>query len=246
MGASGRYWAPVAELVSAQRAALAPDLLGFGRSPWPDVSYSLADHLAALQGLLTEPDLRHTRPVLVGHSAGSILALEWAARLPDAFSGLLLIDLPAFRDEAEAKRHIGGLGFLASATAERPWLGRLICGTMCRLRPIARMAAPHIAHDMPAEVARDGVLHTWRSYYGTLSSVILKNNVERAASAVHARFTGPVRLLHGQHDRTAPLDLARGLAAHHGWPLQTVPGADHNVPLIAAAAVAAAINELDS
>src|SRR6266571_3484945 len=65
----------------ADRARLFfPDLLGHGRSPWPDCAYGLRDHLDALQhwraavGLATEP------VYLVGVSLGAILALHYAAR----------------------------------------------------------------------------------------------------------------------------------------------------------------------
>jgi alpha-beta hydrolase superfamily lysophospholipase len=65
-------------------AGVAPDLLGFGRSPKPaDFSYSVGEHLDTLAPLLED------RIVVVGHSTGAILAAALAAlerqRVPPSF-----------------------------------------------------------------------------------------------------------------------------------------------------------------
>ncbi|MDQ3575851.1 MAG: alpha/beta fold hydrolase, partial [Actinomycetota bacterium] len=68
LGASSRYWKPLAQ-VSSGYAATAPDLLGFGHSPTPpDASYDVDSHLEALVPLLPPG------AVVVGHSMGAILA----------------------------------------------------------------------------------------------------------------------------------------------------------------------------
>ena len=88
----------VPELVQHGYAAYALDLLGHGESAKPDSrAYEidwLFDHLAAwIDSLgLDQP------PVLVGHSLGGYLTLEYARRFPERIRGLVLVD-PFYRLE---------------------------------------------------------------------------------------------------------------------------------------------------
>lgn len=71
---------------------LAPDLPGHGRSggkPLPSIS-EMADWIAALLDAAKAPKAR-----LIGHSMGSLIALETAARHPTRVSGLCLIGTAA-------------------------------------------------------------------------------------------------------------------------------------------------------
>src|SRR3981081_4636293 len=71
---------------------LAPDLPGHGRSggaPLPTIA-GMADWIAALLDTAGAPKAR-----LVGHSMGSLIALETAARHPAKVAGLSLIGTPA-------------------------------------------------------------------------------------------------------------------------------------------------------
>ena len=230
LGASGRYWRLVAEILQAERRVFAPDLLGFGRSLWPKVDYTVDDHLDALDGTVVAEGLQDEPLVLAGHSLGAALALAWAARHPRRFGGLVLMGLPRYRSPQEARAHVAALGPLAYATVARPKLGAALCGLMCFGRPFWRIAAPLLIPDVPPDVARDGVLHTWRSYSRTLTHAIL--DVDIRALADRVRATGlPVRLLHGDLDRQAPLQGISEVAQWTGWPLQVLRGSGHGLPI---------------
>lgn len=86
----------VPELASNGYAAYALDLLGHGESPKPDSrAYHidwLFDHFA---GWIDSLELPQT-PVLVGHSLGGYLSLEYARRFPARTRGLILVD-PFYR-----------------------------------------------------------------------------------------------------------------------------------------------------
>ncbi|BBY78674.1 alpha/beta hydrolase [Mycolicibacterium parafortuitum] len=70
-------------------AALAPDLLGHGRSSW-DAPWTIDANVAALGALL---DAEGGGPVVVaGHSFGGAIALNLAAARPDLVAGLVLLD----------------------------------------------------------------------------------------------------------------------------------------------------------
>ncbi len=243
LGASGRNWRPVAEALQAKFRVLAPDLLGFGRSPWPRIGYTVDDHLDALDATLQAEGLENESLLLAGHSLGTILSLAWAARHPRRFGGLVLIGLPCYRSPAEARRHVAGLGPLAYATVARPKLGARICALMCFGRPFWRLVAPALMPDLPPDVARDGVLHIWESYSRTLNHGIVDVDVRALAGRVAA--TGlPTRLLHGDLDREAPPRGVAELARSTGWPLDVVRGASHGLPIERPRACAEAIREL--
>ncbi len=240
LGASGRYWRWVAEFLQGEFRVFAPDLLGFGRSPWPNIAYTVNDHLDALDATLKAEGIEDEPPVLAGHSLGTILALAWAARYPKRFGGLVLMGLPCYRSPEEARAHVAGLGPLAHATVARPRLGAAICGLMCFGRPFWRRVVPALMPDVPADVARDGVLHTWGSYSRTLQHGILDVDVRTLAGQVGA--TGlPTQLLHGDLDREAPLEGASGLARSIGWSLEVLKGAGHGLPIERPQACAEAI-----
>lgn len=243
LGASGRFWRPVAEQLAAEARVACPDLLGFGRSPWPKVVYGVADHLAALDSALDSLELEGEPAILAGHSLGAILALEWAAARPERFRAVGLVSLPAYRSAGEAREHIAALSPLARATVAQPTAGMLICGLMCAGRPLWGALMPFIRPDLPPEVARDAVLHNWTSYSRTLENVIVEHRLEPAAARL-AEAGLPVRLLHGDRDREAPLEAIRDLAERLGWPLTVLDGRTHALPLEAPDACAATLRAL--
>ncbi len=73
---------------------LALDLRGRGLSDKPDTGYSMADHAADVLGVLDALRLDHV--VLGGHSFGGMLALYMAAKYPERFSKLVIIDSAIF------------------------------------------------------------------------------------------------------------------------------------------------------
>ena len=90
-GVGGTRWEWVesmAALASSHRA-LAPDLIGFGDSPRPDVIYSPAYLGEFLVAFLDAVGI--DRVTLIGHSLGGRVCLEAAIRAPDAVEGLALI-----------------------------------------------------------------------------------------------------------------------------------------------------------
>ena len=73
----------------AGRRLIIPDLRGHGASPAGAGGFSPADLAADIAGLIRT--LRLERPVLVGHSLGSMVAIEAAAAHPDMLGGLVVL-----------------------------------------------------------------------------------------------------------------------------------------------------------
>lgn len=94
LGSNARLWELVApHLVRRDLVPLAVDARGHGLTDKPEQGYDLRESIQDLGAFIETANLEH--PVLVGHSWGAMLALEYAARFavgPRAPSGLVLVD----------------------------------------------------------------------------------------------------------------------------------------------------------
>jgi pimeloyl-ACP methyl ester carboxylesterase len=193
-------------------AVLAPDLPGHGRSagpPLPTIA-EMAEWTAALL------DAASARPAkLIGHSMGSLIALETAARHPDKVSSLSLIGTaatmtvgPDLLSAAEANDtaaidmvSIWGLGFkaeLGGSLAPGLWM--------------------HQGAQRVLQQSRPGVL------YSDLNAC----NTYQNATAAAAQIKVPVTLILGERDMMTPAKAGKALAAAiPGARTVVLPGAGH-------------------
>jgi 3-oxoadipate enol-lactonase len=190
IGGSGRYWRQLAQVSDGYRA-VAPDLLGFGRSPWPeDSAYDVDAHLDAL--LPVAPP----RSVVVAHSTGAVLAVALASRHPERVEQLLLIGAPLYEDVAQARREVRRLGALARVTASGEVAGRAAMLVLHGLvQPVSRL----LPTGLPQEVVEDFWRHSWTSYSRTLRNVVIGHPAVPAVSDLQM----PCTLLYGTADSTA-------------------------------------------
>jgi pimeloyl-ACP methyl ester carboxylesterase len=178
-------------------AVLAPDLPGHGRSAGPPLGAieALADWTAAL---IEAAGVKSAR--LIGHSMGSLIALDCAARHPDRVDGLDLISTAApmrvsddLLNAAKANSHdaidmvaIWGSGFSAT-------LGGSLSPGLWMLGGAERLL----------ERARPGVL------YADLAAC----NAYQDGLAAAARVKAPAHVLLGSRDMMTPLKSGKALAA---------------------------------
>jgi haloalkane dehalogenase len=87
---SSHLWRNVLPQIGEPGRALAPDLIGMGRSGKPDVPYRFADHARYLDAWFDQVDLDNV--VLVGHDWGGALAFDWAARHPGRTRGVAFLE----------------------------------------------------------------------------------------------------------------------------------------------------------
>lgn len=140
----------------------------------------------------------------------------------------MLIALPLYPDPLAAKERLARLSLLHRLTFTQRPLARAVCGVMCQFRPLWRTLIPLVARRFPPPVARDGVMHTWRSFSGTLDHCIFGTTVEQVRELA-AQL--PVLFVHGDADDTAPIATVRELAADLPQAsLITAPGAGHDFP----------------
>ncbi len=233
LGASSAYWDSLAQHLPDHRL-VAPDALGFGRSPAPPESrYDLDAHLAGIEPLLDGP------ATIVAHSTGCLLALGAAVRWPTRVEHLVLTGLPAWPDRATALAEVGRIGAMARWTANGDRRGHMICSVMCRHRALAAALAPLAVRSVPAAVAIDGVRHTWTSFHRTLVNLVLAE----PASRLLAGCGGTVTAMVGGDDRVTRPEYARLLAqADPRMVLHLLSGVDHHPALRVPERVAEQVN----
>lgn len=242
LAGSGRSWQKVAKEIASDRRVIVPDLLGFGRSPWPQAVYTVDDHITALDQLLEERGLLDGPFDIVGHSMGAILGAELAARHRDVVRRLVLVSLPYFKSEPDASAWVTGLGWLARMTLEGRWKGRLACRVMCTLRPVLKIMAPRFAPYLPGAIVRDFFQHNFTSISGSLNNVIVRHRLDAALEMLRQV---PVTLVHGDIDRTAPLTpVAELVKAFPAWKLQVIAGGDHLLPIDMPGQIAESVREV--
>ena len=85
-----RIWDLVAPILSRQLRTLALDQRGHGRSFKPDTGYNFSTVVSDLDGFISAVGIEN--PVLVGHSWGGDVALEYAVANPGKVKGLCFVD----------------------------------------------------------------------------------------------------------------------------------------------------------
>jgi pimeloyl-ACP methyl ester carboxylesterase len=186
---------------------LALDLPGHGRSagaPLPTIE-DQAQWLQALIAAVCEPGVATpsapTPVALIGHSMGSLIALEAAARVPASVQHLVLIGtalaMPVHPDllaAAAANEH-------AAIDMVNLWGYGASAGLGGSRAPGVWMVG---AGERILEKARPGVLH----------NDLAACQGYRGAAAAAAQVTAPTLLICGERDLMTPLKSARALAAN--------------------------------
>jgi pimeloyl-ACP methyl ester carboxylesterase len=170
LGATSSTWLPTARrLGEAGQSALVPDLLGFGGSMRIGTDFGLEAQADALLRLLDHHDIR--RAHLVAHSWGSTVAAAVVRRAPGRVARMTLVTPAVFADVDAARARFAERSWLAKVTLSGSPLGGFVCGAMCLTRPLVGRLAPRMEPDVPPQVARDGVQHSFAAYSDALMSM---------------------------------------------------------------------------
>ena len=203
-----RYWeGSVSRLAEAHRVIMI-DPLGFGRSPWPDIDYTLDDHLEAI-GRTIEPLILGKPVTILAHSFGCVLAAWYAARNPGRVSRMILLGAPVFHDEDDAVDRVSEMSSMAALFALHPILAAESCKITCALRPLVQALSRLVPSRLSPDVMSDSMLHYWKSVNGTLRNVLLGKPIEEAIKDLECDIT----FIHGSRDQVSSLERVRGLAA---------------------------------
>jgi pimeloyl-ACP methyl ester carboxylesterase len=146
---------------------------------------------------------------VVGHSLGALLSLQLAVQYPDLVRGVVLISLPLFATEAQARRPLARGSAMARLQIDHPCLARWFCWGVCNARPLMRSLMPLLERSVPPAVARAAADHSWESASRTVDGVILHT---RPAALLDQLPAERVLFIHAADDRTAPISAVQSYA----------------------------------
>lgn len=205
--ASSAWWRDLQADPPPGWRVLAPDLPGFAGTPFGG-EVSLPAYADWLAGWLAEQEV--SRPVLLGHSLGGAVALELAARAPQAYAGLILAASAPLTGLVTPEEHYPVLELLRV----NPQLRELSLGA---LFPSGKPA--HFA-----ELVEDA---------GRMAASHYSGNARALAGwrVDAARLAGlPVLVLGGALDTLVTPDMLRAQAAALGTSATVLEGRGHGFP----------------
>ncbi|MGD2254004.1 MAG: alpha/beta hydrolase, partial [Anaerolineales bacterium] len=141
LGSNARVWELVAErLLQSGLRPVCPDLRGHGLSDKPEGGYDFANMSSDLAEIIGKLEL--VRPLIVGHSWGAVLAVDYAARFADHEArpaGIALVDAGM----AQLDDYPGATWELARQALTPPrWAGMSVEDFIARLRDPSRSWQP--------------------------------------------------------------------------------------------------------
>lgn len=107
LASSHKIWKPLINLAGKDYKIIAPDLLGFGRSPTPAwAHYDVSMHAKHVRALMRRFGVAEDQPVtIVAHSMGCLIAVHMAYEYPHLVKRLILYEPPLFADEPGRDSH---------------------------------------------------------------------------------------------------------------------------------------------
>lgn len=199
IGNSGATWDGVVRALPEGTNYIIVDLLGFGESPQPDwMVYSARTQANALAKTLLVSGVRG-RVMMVGHSMGALVAVEFARRYPALIQSLILCSPPIYSlDESVNKRlsreRHSQLRWLFDQAIKRPTDFVAISGYAKRLRLLS-----------PAfNVTRESV--------DTFMLALKANVLGQTTAQDIVRLRRPVHIIYGMLDPVVIGDTLKELA----------------------------------
>lgn len=205
---SAAQWAVHRRWLAGAFDVVTPDLPGHGERA--DEPFTMPAAVAAVDAAVESGD-RSAPVVLVGHSLGGYVAMEYAAGRPDRLAGLVLIGATAVPSGpgAAAYRLLGK----ATARAGAARIARFNDRVLSAVVPASVFAS------IAAEgYYSDGVLDAWQAVMSSGRPELL------------SELTCPVLIVRGQYDQLG-IHAYRYAAAARDAEVRTVRGASHLLPL---------------
>lgn len=104
IGNTNKTWADLVKQMPPDVRVITVDLLGFGQSPHPDWAiYNTKTQARSVIATLVKQRI-YGKVIIVGHSLGSLVAIEVAKRYKPIVSRLILCSPPLYKSEQKDKR----------------------------------------------------------------------------------------------------------------------------------------------
>lgn len=234
LAASGAYWGAVWDTLGEHASSvIVPDLLGFAGSldrERPAHEHSFEHHVASLRGVIDDAGHAESGVVLVGHSLGAQLALRVAREAGDQVNGVVLFAPPLHDSYEDAELHVALRGRFARWFACDRRGSQILCKTICTRPRVAFRVAQLGSPNLPIDITRDTIRHTWNSYIGTYRGLFGDRGWRDDVDDLAARGI-PVVIAYGDRDHTLELRHVMEAVERSEAVLEVVAGAGHQAPL---------------
>jgi len=238
LGGSHLNWMAAAPLLARHSRVLAPDLIGFGRTPLAGRQPRIRANQRLLGRFVDEVAGRPA--VLVANSMGGLISLLEAAERPERVAGLVLVDPAVPRPRGVRLDREVRLGFTVFAI---PGVGeRFLAHRRTRLgaerlvADVLRVCCVDSARVAPEVVAAMCALTQERNtlkgndaaFLAAARSLLLTLARPGPYLRVVQSVAAPTLLLQGDGDRLVPLGSIQAIArARPSWTLQILDGLGH-------------------
>jgi len=238
LGGSHVNWMAVGATLAKRGRVLAPDLLGFGRTPLAGRRPGVRTNVDLLARFLRE-EVKEPA-ILVGNSMGGLVSMLTAATRPDLIARLVLVGaaLPVpFGTRID--RAVAGLFAIYAV----PLLGELVLGYRLRkvgpekvLRDTLRLCGispskvPPEIMEAALALARERVSFPWanQAFLGSARSMLRENAQPARLHAQIRAVRAKTLLVHGTADRLVNVAVSRTvLGLRPDWTLTELEGVGH-------------------
>ncbi|MFQ5700874.1 MAG: alpha/beta fold hydrolase [Acidobacteriota bacterium] len=220
---SRRYWQRRVAPLARRYRLLIPDLLGFGLSPKPPVEYTIPRYCASVRKFLEDAGATDRPHVLVGHSLGALIAIQYAIDHYDDVEALILLSLPRFESAEEAHR----VFWHGSPQYRRLLNEHSVAENLAQMRRSGIDLFLKYIIKFPWGVLADCRKFTMRSLTSTLEQCLLNYRVDDTLSRLRPL---PILLMHGLRDGVAPFDNIKDLPRRYPFMrLEVIPSSGHHV-----------------
>lgn len=216
IGNNGHAWDEVIARLPQDIQCITIDLLGFGESPKPHtVSYSAKTHARSVLYAYLSLAIPG-KVIVVGHSLGSLIAVEFAKRYPLLVESLILVSPPFYQPEDPTTHHV-----LPRPDHMLKTIYRTVNSQPEEFVRVSGIAMKYKLINTSFSVTDANVA----SYMNTLQSAIVNQ------TSLHdiAQLTLPIRLIHGRLDPVVVSQNLSVLAHEHANITLTHTLAGHEV-----------------
>ena len=186
---SSHYFKRIRTSLERSHTVVALDLLGFGKSPKPKLSYTYQDHMDAIEYTLEHLGIQKPY-VLLGHSMGALVALRYATVHPADVAKLMLFNPPLFKDRTQMKtEHLASARHYKLMLYSRARHGLWPLLKLVPRNPTKRRTTINFTDTVRmSKAAREG------SYHNVIGGATVFDDM--------AKLTMPTLLINGIHDRS--------------------------------------------
>lgn len=216
---SAAGWEPLMEWLQPHMQCIALDLMGFGASAKPRITYDIAQEVEFVRQFVKARNLEHC--TIMGHSFGGWVAAAYALAYPDTVNGLILVAPAGIRDDSFCGRY-DHLRPILWDTPVVDWLLRLA-------RPLAQVTGQHNTVEKIAWMRRE-ILAQPAARSFLLDRLRPEDAIDTVEQHIH-QLTLPTLVITGDRDETIPLWHSQTYAQSiPDAKLVILPDADHALP----------------